>query len=229
MKKSSFSGFTHETLDFFNEILLNNNRPWFEENRGRYKNIVQAPFLELGHALEEPMSKIDPGFELRPEKIISRINRDVRFSRDKSPYRSNVWISYKRPQKEWMEAPAFFFELMPDSYRYGMGFYSAGKSTMDLFRQEMADSEDEFLKIASSIKKKGIFSVEGEVYKRKIENILPESLQEWYQKKNLYLMKTCDIGDEIFNGEITSILSDGFKSLEALYNFLWRIKLKEMR
>jgi uncharacterized protein (TIGR02453 family) len=224
MKKNSFNGFTHETLNFFNEINLNNNRIWFEENRERYKAIVHSPFIELGNALMEPMGKIDPGFELRPEKIISRINRDVRFSRDKSPYRSNVWISYKRPQKEWMEAPAFFFELMPDSYRYGMGFYNAGKSTMDLFRNEMTERESEFEKIVSSISKKGIFSVQGEAYKRKIENTLSESLQEWYQKKNLYLMCTCEIGDELFDGEIALILSSGFKSLEGLYKFLWSIK-----
>ncbi len=227
--KIKFNGFTHETLDFLNEIHLNNNRPWFEQNRERYKSIVQSPFLELGRALSEPMSRIDSGFELRPEKIISRINRDVRFSRDKSPYRSNVWISYKRPQKDWAEAPAFFFELMPDSYRYGMGFYSAGKDTMDLFRNEMTVREDEFLKIVNSISKKKIFSLEGEAYKREIKNTLPESLQTWYQKKNLYLMRTCEAGEELFNGEIADILSTGFKSLETLYNFFWGIKLNVKR
>jgi len=225
MKNITFSGFTDETFNFMNELLLNNNRPWFEANRERYKTFVQAPFIELGRSLIEPMRKIDPQFELRPEKIISRVNRDVRFSRDKSPYRSNVWISYKRPQKEWMEAPAFFFELMPDSYRYGMGFYSAGKSTMDLFRNEMTDRLDEFAKIASSIKKKGIYSVGGDLYKRRLENTLPESMQEWYQRKNLYLMRTSEAGKELFSGEIASILADGFRSLEALYKFLWSIKL----
>ena len=224
--KTAFKGFTRETLDFFNEIHLNNNRPWFEQNRERYKSIVHTRFVELGTALMEPMRKIDPGFELRPEKIISRINRDVRFSRDKSPYRCNVWISYKRPQVEWMEAPAFFFELMPDSYRYGMGFYSATKSTMDLLRSEIVKREDEFLKISSGITKKGIFTVQGEEYKRKLENTLSDKLQTWYQKKNLYLMRTCDIGDELFNGEIASILAEGFKSLDALYKFLWSVKLR---
>lgn len=222
--KNKFNGFTRETLEFFNDIHLNNNRAWFDGNRERYRDVVQAPFIELGRVLAEPMGKIDPGFELRPEKIISRINRDVRFSRDKSPYRSNVWISWKRPQKEWMEAPAFFFELMPDSYRYGMGFYSAGKGTMDLFRKEIADHADEFLKISSAISGKGIFSVMGESYKRKLENDLPESLQEWYQKKNLYLMRTCDIGDELFNGKVAEVLASGFRSLEKLYHFLWRVK-----
>ncbi len=229
MKKNGFNGFTDETFAFMNDLLLNNNKTWFEANRERYKSAIQSPFIDLGHTLAGTMSVIDPGFEIRPEKIISRVNRDVRFSRDKSPYRSNVWISYKRPQREWMEAPAFFFELMPDSYRYGMGFYSATKSTMDLFRGEIIRRVDEFQKISTAIRKKGIFSVEGDVYKRKIENSLPESLQEWYQKKNLYLMRTCNIGDEIFNGEISAILSGGFKSLEVLYNFLWSIKLKESR
>jgi len=222
--KTNFIGFTHETLNFLNEIHLNNNRIWFDENRERYKAVVQSPFIELGRVLAEPMSKIDAEFELRPEKILSRINRDVRFSRDKSPYRSNVWISYKRPQKVWMEAPAFFFELMPDSYRYGMGFYNAGKNNMDLFRNEMTRREDEFLKIVTAISKKKIFTVQGESYKRKIENNLPDILQEWYQKKNLYLMITRNIGDELFNGSIASLLSEGFKSLESLYNFLWSIK-----
>ncbi len=227
--KIKFNGFTLETLDFLNEIHLNNNRPWFEQNRERYKSIVQSSFIELGRAISEPMRKIDSGFELRPEKIISRINRDVRFSRDKSPYRSNVWISYRRPQKEWMEAPAFFFELMPDSYRYGMGFYSAGKDTMDLFRNEMIEREDEFLKIVNSISKKKIFLLEGETYKREIKNELPETLQPWYQKKNLYLMRTCEAGEELFNGEIADILSTGYRSLESLYNFLWGIKLHGKR
>ncbi len=224
MKKIIFAGFSEDTLNFLNELHLNNNRPWFEQNRERYRSVVQSPFNALGHALLEPMSRIDPGFELRPEKIISRINRDVRFSRDKSPYRNNVWISYKRPQGDWIEAPAFFFELMPDSYRYGMGFYSATKATMDRFRKELEVNGDAFRKIAQSISKKGIFSVMGDSYKKRIENSLPEALQEWYQKKNLYLMRTCDIGAEIFNGDIASILAEGFKSLEPLYKFLWRVK-----
>lgn len=227
MKKNIFKGFTPQTLEFFNELSLNNNRQWFEENRERYKKTVHAPFVELGHALLETMSAIDPEFELRPEKIISRINRDVRFSRDKSPYRSNVWISYKRPQREWIEAPAFFFELMPDSYRYGMGFYNASKSTMDRFRMEIVRREDEFLKIAASISRKGVFSVMGEDYKRRLENALPGPLQQWYQKKNLYLMVTREIGDEIFSGEIASILSSGFKSLDELYKFLWSVKQRD--
>jgi hypothetical protein len=95
---------------------------------------------------------------------------------------------------------------------------------MDIFRIEVSRRTDEFLKIAAAIAKEGIFSVEGEVYKRKIENKLPEKLQEWYQKKDLYLMTTKDIGDELFNGDIAAILASDFKSLDKLYRFLWSIR-----
>jgi uncharacterized protein (DUF2461 family) len=170
------------------------------------------------------MAEIDPEFELRPEKIISRIHRDTRFSPDKSPYRSNVWIAYKRPGKDWMESPAFFFELMVDSYRYGMGFYNAGRSTMDAFRIKMSSRQAQFEKIHSIIIKKGIFSIEGEAYKRYIPNNLPEKLQVWYQKRNLYLMCTRDSGSELFSAEIADILISGFKSLAPLYKFLMDLK-----
>ena len=226
MKKSSFSGFSHDTLNFLNELSLNNNKSWFEQNRDRYKSAVVSPFIELAESLTETMKKIDPEFELRPEKIISRINRDVRFSKDKSPYKRNVWISYKRPLREWADAPTFFFELTPYSYRYGMGFYMASKATMDIFRSEITKRTDEFMKIASAISRYGIFSVEGESYKRRIENELPEKLQEWYQKKDLYLMTTRDLGEELFNRDISAMLISDFKSLDKLYGFLCSIKLK---
>lgn len=225
MKKNSFKGFTTDTLNFLNELNLNNNKTWFESNREHYRNLVYSPFIDLGRALMEPMSAIDPEFEVRPEKVISRIHRDTRFSRDKSPYRSNVWIAYKRPGRDWMESPAFFFELMTDSYRYGMGFYSAGKNTMNALREKMISDREEFEKIAASISRKGIYSVEGEMYKKRLPNDLPEKLQIWYQKKNLYLMCSRDIGNELFSGEIAEMLISGFKSLAPLYSFFTGLKI----
>lgn len=217
---NTFKGFTVDTLNFLNELSFNNNKTWFEANRDRYRALVYSPFVELGHCLMETMIKIDPELEVRPEKIISRIHRDTRFSRDKSPYRSNVWIAYKRPGKDWMDSPAFFFELMIDSYRYGMGFYSAGRSTMNKLREKITANREEFGKIASSLSRKRIFSVEGEVYKRELPNRLPEKFQTWYQRKNLYLMCTRDNGDELFSGKIAEILQTGFISLKPLYRFL---------
>lgn len=135
-KWHGFKGFSQESLDFLGNLKANNNRMWYEANRQVYINCLLEPLQNLVVDIGAFMLTIDPYLEVTPaiDKTISRIYRDTRFSRDKSPYKSTMWITFKRPNKEWKDAPAFFFEISPDSYRYGMGFYSAGKKTMDRFR-----------------------------------------------------------------------------------------------
>lgn len=222
--RNRFSGFTEDTVTFLNELRGNNSKTWFEANRDRYMNSVYYRFMELASLLADTMSSIDPRIELRPEKVVSRIYRDTRFSHDKSPYKHNVWLSFKRADKNWIDAPAFYFEVTPDFWRYGMGFYNATRQTMDSFRKELTERRDEFLKISSSIRRAGIFSVEGEDYKRKIENILPDELQSWYQKKSFYLVRNVDSMEQLVDGSVADILEKGFRSLEPLYRFIWSAK-----
>lgn len=219
-----FGGFTEDTVHFLNELRENNSRSWFEANRERYMNSVYNRFMELAALLADTMNSIDPEIELRPEKVVSRIYRDTRFSHDKSPYKHNVWLSFKRPDRNWIDAPAFYFEVTPDFWRYGMGFYSATRVTMDSFRREVSERSTVFSKISSSIRRAGIFSVEGEDYKRRIENNLSEELQVWYQKKSFYLVRNVDGLENLIDGSVADILIKGFKSLEPLYRFIWSAK-----
>jgi len=121
-----FQGFSPKTLTFLQEVHRNNSKTWFEQNRDTYVRYVLDPLQALVTDLSEGMLSIDPLLETRPavNKTISRIHRDTRFSKDKSLYRDCMWITFKRPSKEWKDAPAFFFELKPDGYRFGMGYYS---------------------------------------------------------------------------------------------------------
>ncbi len=223
-RKNSFTGFPEDTILFLNELRENNSKAWFETNRERYRNSVYSRFIELASLLGDAMYSIDPEIELRPERVVSRIYRDTRFSRDKSPYKHNVWLSFKRPDKEWTDAPAYYFEVTPDFWRYGMGFYSASRGTMDGFRREMNNRVEEFKKISSSIKRAGIFSVEGEDYARRLDNSLPAELQVWYQKKSFYLVCNADDNSALINGKVAEMLEKGFRSLEPLYRFIWSSK-----
>ncbi|MFD0717215.1 DUF2461 domain-containing protein [Paenibacillus sp. GCM10027626] len=138
--------FSPRTIEFLDELADNNSKLWFEDNKPTYIEHVLQPAQALVLKLSDQMLAIDPCFETSPSigKTISRIYRDTRFSNDKSPFRTNIWIVFKRPKKEWADAPAFFFELSPESYRYGMGFYSASKDTMDAFREMIDNNPDEF-------------------------------------------------------------------------------------
>lgn len=94
-------------LSVFSIILVNNSKSWFEDNKHMYSECVLKPAQSLVSELSDFMLAIDPYLETAPTvgKTISRIYRDTRFSKDKSPFRTNIWITLKRPKKEWVDAP----------------------------------------------------------------------------------------------------------------------------
>lgn len=220
-----FTGFSIETFEFLRDIQLNNNKSWFEEHREGYEDFLLKPLKELVIDLWPAMAGLDPRFDPNPSasRSISRIHRDVRFSRDKSPYKSNMWITFKRQSKDWKEAPCFFFEIFPDSYRYGMGFYCATKETMDNLRKAIDSKPKEFLKLVLPLKERPEFVVEGERYKRLLGE-KSEEINDWYQRKNLCIICSRQLDDRLFTGALVNDLMAGFEFLAPLYHYLWKIK-----
>jgi uncharacterized protein (TIGR02453 family) len=225
METKPFSGFYKETLIYLNELKNNNNKQWFDENKDRYKKFVVEPFRSLTVGLLPYMVSIDPFMEVNnPNRMISRINRDIRFSKDKSPYRSNLWITFRRASLDWKLSPCFYFELFPDYYRYGMGFYDVSKDTMDNLRSFIEDKPSEFRKIIKAVESRNKFLLQGDRYKRTINSNIPEEFIEWYQKKNLYINYDREIDDLLFSGDLIGKVAGDFKELISLYEFLWKIK-----
>ncbi|MBN1220352.1 MAG: DUF2461 domain-containing protein, partial [Anaerolineae bacterium] len=112
-EQDKFEGFAPETLEFLRNLKANNNKTWFEAHKQEYQEYLLQPLQALVADMGNFMLSIDPYFEVTPavNKTISRIHRDTRFSRDKSSYKSTMWITFKRPRKDWQDAPAYFFEL----------------------------------------------------------------------------------------------------------------------
>ena len=91
-----FTGFTDETIQFFLDLRFHNYTEFFHEQHDRYIETVQRPFYELISDLAPVALKIDPSMEVRPHKCLSRIHRDTRFSKDKSPYRDHLWFLFRQ-------------------------------------------------------------------------------------------------------------------------------------
>ena len=102
-----FAGFTPETFEFFAGLRENNYKPWFEEHKPVYELEVLQPLKALVFAMTPAMYSIDSQMNFRPNKIISRIYRDIRFSKDKSPYKTNMWITFQRMVSDWECYPGF--------------------------------------------------------------------------------------------------------------------------
>jgi uncharacterized protein (TIGR02453 family) len=225
-EQDKFEGFSPETLEFLRNLKANNNKLWFETHKPEYQEYLLQPLRALVTEMGDFMLMIDPYFEVAPavNKTISGIHRDTRFSKDKSPYKSTMWITFKRPRKDWQDAPAYFFELSPDSYRYGMGFYSASKDVMDRWRARIDERPAEFLQAISFYSQQQIFVVEGEKYKRVLDQGKPAEIQEWYQRKNLYLVCNRKTDDRLFSRELLDDFMGGFELIAPFYHYLWDLK-----
>ena len=175
----------------------------------------------LVEELTPAMLKIDPMFEVIPtvNKTISRVYRDTRFSKDKSPYKTNQWITFKRPSREWQMFPAYFFELSPDSYRFGMGFFSADRTTMDLFRASINRNSVPFL-TAISFYDQSQFQLEGDTYKRLLRSDLQEPLNDWYNRKSFYLVSHHSVQHRGIDTSFAGELALKFTQLAPLYQYL---------
>ena len=226
IEEKKFNGFSPKTLKFLRGLNANNNKVWFQAHRADYQEYVLQPLRDLVTDLGDFMLDIDPYFEITPavNKTISRIYRDTRFSKDKSPFRSTVWFTFKNQKKDWTtHVCGYFFELSIDSYRYGMGFYNAAPAIMSKFRELIDEKPKEFLKTVSFFYKQKTFVLEGEKYKRIIDKTKPEKIQDWYQRRNMYLVCNRKIDDTLFSRKLVDDLANGFNMTAPFYHYLQKI------
>lgn len=216
-----FTGFSKETFQFFADLAKNNSKEWFDINRSVYEKEVKNKIKSFCISLVPTMSKIDSEFELTPSRCISRINRDTRFSKDKSPYKTHVWITFMHPVKceEWKDYPGFFIEFNASRMLVGMGMYQPNRKIMDDIRDHISYKSDEFQKETSKLLKKG-YHVFGEEYKKQLKNDLPEYFQQWYHRKGISVLKELPYTDSVYSAKILEEVTNEFKSLEWFYNFL---------
>jgi len=218
----TFAGFPRSAIEFLAELADNNEKAWFEAHREDFQRSLQQPFQQLVAALTPSMLGIDPEFEVTPrtDRTISRIRRDTRFAKGKAPYRTNMWITFKHLAEDWKDRPAYYFELRPTGYSSGMGFFDAGRPTMDAFRRLISQSPDEFRKAIAFTGTAPSFQAGGGKYKRPIPGA-PEGLEDWYQRKNLYLYRESPIDDRVFSPALVDDLVLVFETLAPLYHYLW--------
>ena len=180
-----FNGFSPLTIDFMWNLRLNNNKAWFEANKENFKQDFHGPMKELGRDVFERIAADhgDHGFIHK----VSRIYKDARRVRDGEPYRCNLWFSIEKPSEEWTSTPVFWFELAPEGWSYGLGYYQAKPVTMVKYRARIDSDPSKFKELIAPLDDQNEFILEGEEYKRKKETASPE-LAHWYNKRSLSLI-----------------------------------------
>jgi uncharacterized protein (TIGR02453 family) len=140
------------TLQFLKDLSKNNNREWFEANRNRYESARQD-FIGLADAIIKSFCKKDSDFtQLEGKKCLFRINRDIRFSKDKSPYKTNFGASFERGGRisPWA---AYYLHIEPGNKSFiAGGVWQPEADRMKKIRQEIDYNWDDFKKIIRSKK-----------------------------------------------------------------------------
>ena len=220
--------FSQQSIDFLIENKIHDSRAWYQEHKGLYAEFVLDPFVELVAQLGPAMLKIDPAFIIEPrvDRTLSRIYRDTRFSKDKSLYRDNMWMVFMREKKLYGGLPAFYFDLSPQGFSYGMGYYQASTASMDAIRQLILDNAAQYKKADAAFRKQDIFRMEGEAYKRSKYTDMPPEKREWLDKKNLSFNCHNEDFDLLFSARLPDALSEGFMLLAPIYDFLCRAEAR---
>lgn len=123
--------FSKEFLDFFIELAPNNNKDWFDANRSRYEQFVRDPFKIFVQHIIDSIAKSHNEFkDLEAKDCIFRINRDIRFSKDKTPYKMNVSAVVASNGKKSKAINGIYFELSPEHVRVYGGIYEADKDDL---------------------------------------------------------------------------------------------------
>ena len=204
--------FSPSTIEFLVENKIQNSREWYKENKERYNKLLLEPFIELVDRLAPDMLKIDAQLitEPRVDRTLSRIYRDTRFSKDKSLYRDNMWFVFMREKKLYEGLPAYYFDLTPQGFSYGMGYYTASASSMNSIRNLILAGSPAFKKAESAFRAQSIFGMEGDAYKKSRYPGQPDNIREWLDKKSISFNSYSDDTDLLFSDALASKLLEGF-------------------
>jgi uncharacterized protein (TIGR02453 family) len=120
---------TRETFQFFRELGRNNEKVWMDANRERYQSAVVQPFRRLLEELSPTALKLDSNFDTsgRTGPNFSRINRDIRFAKDKTPYKTQMYLKFGVPAPEKRETGQLYVGFSKDTVTAGFRIYSGGK------------------------------------------------------------------------------------------------------
>lgn len=178
--------FTPDFLNFFIELAPNNNKDWFDQNRSRYEKNVKEPFKYFVQQLITEFSKMDPKFkETEPKDCIFRINRDIRFSKDKSPYKLQVSAVISPEGKKSRAIDGIYIELTPEHVRVYGGVYEVDKDDLQSIRKGIAKNLNEFRKLISNQDFRNVF---GELRGEK-NKVLPKELKNAGEQEPLMYNK----------------------------------------
>jgi uncharacterized protein (TIGR02453 family) len=210
------SSFSPELFAYLRDLKRHNRREWFLENKARYEAAVKEPALQFIADFEPHLRKISPEFLAIPKAVggsLFRIQRDVRFSKDKSPYKTHVGIRFLHRDARNVHAPIFYLHLEPGGSFAGLGVWHPEPPTLEKIRQAIVEDPRGYKKAIGAARFRRCFEVGGDALKRPPRGYDPEHpLIEELKRKDFVASRPLDEKDTVrpgFDRRLAEIWRDG--------------------
>ena len=168
MNDIDFKGFKPTALNFLRELSVNNNRDWFTQNKQRYEIEVLAPAFDFISAMSKPLTDISPFFTSIPKRIggsLMRIYRDTRFSKDKTPYKTNIGIQFRHQLAKNVHSPGYYLHIAPDEIFIGIGTWRPPSDALLKIREHIIDHPNKWISTRDNVKFRKYYELNGEKLK----------------------------------------------------------------
>ncbi len=143
--------FSQASFDFLSKLDANNNRDWFNRHKQEYEDAVRTPALDFIAAMADDLAAISPHFLASPRKVggsLMRVYRDVRFGRDKRPFKTNVGIQFRHFMGKDVHAPGFYVHLEPKECFVGVGIWHPDAPALNSIRTSIVENPKAWVKVS---------------------------------------------------------------------------------
>lgn len=223
MAGNRYAAFTPQTLEFLNQLQANNNRDWFNENKQRYEEHVLDVALRFIQSMHDPLAGFAPHFTAVPKRMggsLMRVYRDTRFSKDKTPYKTNVGIQFRHELARDVHAPGYYVHIDPNQVFLGAGMWRPAADALKGIRERIADKPAEWVRACDDKGFQRYFSLGGESLSRPPRGFDKAHPQiEDLKRKDFIAIRNMPLDDAV-NPRFQQKVETAFKAAAPYMRFL---------
>lgn len=220
---AQYQGIKAKALELLAENRYHDSKNFYELHKEELKQGVTVPLRQLILDLSDTLLDIDPEMYVDPVYTVSRIRRDTRYTKDKTLYRENLWVMFRRNKHLYRNCPFLWFEVALTGYNYGIAFFTDKPSDMESFRRQLA-SDPEGFRTAIQATKKAKLKFAGDFYKKTKEAAnIPDDVRPYFNCKNIQFVKYNNNLSKIMDASIVSELRKMLRTVRPMYDFLMEV------
>lgn len=216
----NYNGISPEAIELLCLNRFNDSKLFYEEHKEELKQNITTPLRQMVIDLSDLLYDIDDKMYLDPVRAVSRIHRDTRGNRSKIKYRENMWVFFRRYKKEYPEAPFYYFEFYPNSYGFGLVFWTWRATHFQVVHQMILEQPQRFMQAVKSCADAGFNFECRDFYKTDRYPDAPNELKPFLSAKNMSFSYNAFDMQHLMDKSLIDEMMLAFDIARPMYEFM---------